>query len=303
MSNPTSTRACYTCARIANLMPKPGDLRLFGTWDFKWPHGHTVTIAFQKLVGDEKGARLAKHRQAFLDAIEPWKRSRARIKFATAERDLPAPANEREAKSYLQGHVPISYDVLVSFADMPQTLPITERRPGEVEVDTQSSELGSYSRRVDYGVPTLFVGPAAGRSREAHFERTWFTATACHEFGHALGLAHTHQNPLFRVSQPTPDVTNKTIEQLTDAFPAARPPEGQQEIEEEIVLPWPHVVAASGGAIAYSDWLMPPGADLDRLSVMAHFGWSIIANGARDGSQLTEPTPFDLEQLETIYQP
>jgi hypothetical protein len=305
MSNSQSTRVCYTCHALART-PGGTDLRLFGTWDFKWSHGHTVVVAFQRIVGDSKDELLTRYKDLFKAAVAPWRDSGASIKFTFANQDLPPPVDAQSAQSQLDGHALVNYDVLVSFAQLRQRLPRTERDPEGADVDTQSSELGSYARRVDYGVPTLFVGPAFERSAEQHLEDSWFAATACHEFGHALGLAHTHQNPRYRANPKaeSPKLDEDTFKDLQALFPASRPPNGQAEIEEEIELDWPHVGPPSTGAIPFSDWLdVPLSPALDQVSVMTHFGWSIISRSNTLAPLLTRPTQFDYEQLRAVYPP
>jgi hypothetical protein len=53
---------------------------------------------------------------------------------------------------------------------------------------------------VDYGTPTLFVGPMHRNfaSLASYYSEPLAQTMVLHEFGHALGLAHEHQNPEFR---------------------------------------------------------------------------------------------------------
>ena len=108
-----------------------------------------------------------------LTELAEWKAHELRNLSIYRERTLwlPAPARAsgapRSAKSALNASDPaITYDVLVSFMPLPLTLPETAQHAA-VTLQHEVSELGRYARRIEYGVPTAFLGPRAS------FEGTW----------------------------------------------------------------------------------------------------------------------------------
>lgn len=178
---------------------------IMGTWDYKWPLGSVIRVAFQRPAGftpeDFQAARAA------VQAIaERWHDDKAAIRFdfSTPDFDVPATRGEKvhpRQRSDNLGGSWREYDVLVSLAPLPLTLEdtITEENPFQ-DVFLPLSQLGTYARRIDYGTPTLFVGPMHQNfeSLAAYYSEPLAQNMVLHEFGHALGLAHEHQNPILR---------------------------------------------------------------------------------------------------------
>ena len=304
----------------ASRRSRPPD-KLTGTWDFKWPVGTQIRVAFQRLPNDVAGIDYEYAKSVVDEKLRVWLRGRTsdgiappRLSYALVG-DLPAPPNSsggrRPAKSCLTRHQPIAYDVLVSFLPLPVVLPIGERHPEELLVGTPASALGRYARRTDYGIPTLYVGPLvtfAGRWQE------WFTSaegvfTVAHELGHVLGLPHETQNP-YVDALPWRDLDEMVsiVEgrgELAPEVPVA------SFIKEEIQERWP-------GPREFSDWREPAavasnGYDFD--SVMAKPSYRCLLEGVHDYrctpagceiyqqelQRLNDPTASDLRHLLTMY--
>jgi len=103
---------------------------LSGTWDFKWPIGTEIRIAFQELPDDVGGIDFEKAKTTVDDMLHVWLGGRDDIAKPLLRHhvvgDLPAPPRAengvRRAQSLSGGQV-IDYDVLVSFLPLPVVLP------------------------------------------------------------------------------------------------------------------------------------------------------------------------------------
>lgn len=200
------------CIRLArgfdhqrhSLATRPGPI--MGTWDYKWPLGSVLRVAFQRPAGVDAGDFVAT-RQAVREIAERWHDPRAAISFSFDAPDFEVPAKKSgqehpRRRSEIVGRDWREYDLLVSLTPLPLTLEdtITDEEPLQ-DVFLPFSQIGTYARRSDYGVPTLFVGPMKNSPRLADYYQEPLAQTmVLHEFGHALGLAHEHQNPLMRAS-------------------------------------------------------------------------------------------------------
>lgn len=168
-----------------------------GTWDFKWPLGTAIRVAFQRPnLPSEHDFDQARHEVIRL--AQRWEDQLAAVLAANPNRgitagefrqrgirltfpeelifDAPDPSTtvlgDEHRSPFLTNDARRSqYDVLVSFAD----LPLTRRRSrvvrqpatkaslaapssGVEHVTAPTSELGAYARRFDFGLPTVYLG-------------------------------------------------------------------------------------------------------------------------------------------------
>jgi hypothetical protein len=268
-----------------------------GTWDFKWPRGSKIRIAFQRLPASMNPLRLApvkdiviKHAAKWADVLPPGS-----VTFEFVDQDLDAPLGEPadasarpEPDRHRSPFEPNTqsapeYDVLVSLADLPLTLFDEFRGERDVErVELPFSELGTYARRADYGTPTIYLGRfgSAVHGRDAdefarYFDEPLAAHVIVHEFGHVLGLPHTHQHP--RLVFASAVVHGGTIKERRDGIDAARKQFYRTEDEIRRTISGMLGVELSDEAIqeqllngwrgneAFSDWV-----ELTREEIEAH---------------------------------
>lgn len=179
---------------------------IMGTWDYKWPLGSKVRVAFQRPKAC-KPSDFKKAKATIIELAKGWHDKRAAIEFDFSAPDFEPPDDGRtpepQRRSDISGTTWRSYDVLVSLEQLPVTIddPITIDPPPQT-VFLPFAQLGTYARRVDFGTPTMFVGPIHEvASLAEHYATDPVARTmVVHEFGHALGLAHEHQSPKFRAA-------------------------------------------------------------------------------------------------------
>ncbi|HET9956017.1 MAG TPA: hypothetical protein VFQ61_16035 [Polyangiaceae bacterium] len=206
-------------------------VEVMGTWDFKWPLGSKIRVAFQQPSSREiNEADFLESVQIIKQLAELWIKAAPHQAAPNIEFDWSPPPFSRADPtdpqngstfafpSGKQEYRARDYDVLISL----DTLPRGKRDPATLERVQRnflpSSELGSFARRVDYGVPTAYLGPFAGQAsadgefRLAHYYKTNSIARfyVIHEFGHILGLAHTHQSRSRRATLPPEAVARLT---------------------------------------------------------------------------------------------
>jgi hypothetical protein len=261
-------------------------------------------------------------------ALEAWipasgSLSLPNLSWELLDEYLPAPAEPNIARSdpNLLARTPfIEHDVLVSFAPLPVRIPETSERAAR-EVNYPRSELGTYARRTEYGVPTIYLGPHAAFLDS--MPETWLDSpegkfTLVHELGHVFGMAHEQQNPIRKGElnwRPIEDM--REIARLRNTLTPVQNNDLELFIRSEITDKWPGDDTGS-----FSDWREPPVvqdgfADFD--SVMAKPVYRcFLANrhGAEnfdcrnekvcrveqsEFNRLARPTDSDLRQLVAMY--
>jgi hypothetical protein len=288
-----------------------------GTLDFKWPRHKTIVVAFQAL--PEKDAKQGPDLKAWIKEFKAraaaWLTHGVGLKFEYLGQPLPAPSQVTVNGETLYGArsaidqktVFIDYDLLISFASMPMWFEPPGAAP--VKLTGQASVLGAYAQRANWGNPTMLLGPnvnqLANKTRHDHLKSAAFKHIVAHEIGHALGLAHEHQNPKYHRAKLVAIVDDTSLKGKLDAlgsefntvFDAA-------ELNREVRDPWPMPDPA------WSEWREWVGqSDTTRpedLSVMVYPEWStFLKNSAAFvgpvGTRHSGPTDSDLRQLKAMY--
>jgi len=327
-----------------NILAQPTVPAIRGTWDFKWPRGTKIRVAFQQTVADWGFPDIGLLMKHFECHVGLWKIQDTNLSIEFVRELLPAPApvngktatlwHARSSLSEDCGHHPsvIDYDILVSFARLPAFV----RPPGSSTMETvsaQSSVLGSYALRLGYGIPTMFVGPHESLCKTPQDASDYFLGRdkifqfiVCHEMGHALGLAHEHQNPYYRTMhgirpgmvQPARveavlrhvggplrslSMRGSTGSDLNvQPFKQPLSEDDLAEIDAELRNDWPDPDGSP-----FSDWRTYESRveSLEASTIMAHPGWDEILSNAPlskvfKPSQVA-PTPADLGHLRKMY--
>ena len=312
------------------------DGRMYGTWDFKWPQGSQIDVQFQALPADQlsglqgmgavpPGFHLSAEEAALIAQGKDEFGKLTRVVECLAQRWLKGSGNDARVTLVFSHDHPVpldisngdpvqDYDVLVSLA----TLPLgrgTAQTQEDVEnvVFLPGSELGRYCQRVDYGVPTTYLGtrPFYDGTPSEYFHSNEFWHWCVHEFGHVLGLPHEHQNPKVQAKiaagmKTPPEVQKILALALGDTRNETPNPRiTLAEVEEEITTAWP-VPRGADGAFLYSDLRDYPEGKVpdDSDSVMFHIYWQRLllkAEGNEPPRFLESPTPGDLAQVRAMY--
>ncbi len=304
--------------RLTNAASDDG--RVYGTWDFKWPQGTVIRVAFQDWPGgaaELDGIKFnpqGREEPRLLGGNSGYARL-TRIVECLARRWLVHEPNinfEFHHDKYIPGPPELpDYDVLVSLAKLP-----LDQTGHELQADGSSkalqqkyflpgSQLGRYAQRIDYGVPTTYLGKREhlAASMADYFSSPEFRHWVIHEFGHVLGLPHEQQNPNLKGR-----ITLKPIERLVEilasslGYPKSAPQDiTPEEVDEEIIRQWPTL-----DQVPFCDFRTYRQDDLtdDSTSVMFHLYWQrLLANGPEDAPPryYEEPRPRDLEAVGRMY--
>jgi hypothetical protein len=248
-----------------------------GTWDFKWPLGSKIRIAFQKLPpGQEQ--RLGrddfrKAKEAVMVLARSWQLPPT-LTLDFQAYDLEPPFEEvdsdmdRHRSAFLPEEVEAKpYDVLISLQNLPVVKVDPFRGAGceKEEVALPVSALGSYARRADYGAPTMYLG-RFGRFIDddfvGYFHKPLVKNIVVHEFGHMLGLPHLHQHPHLIAPKSLSSMMRERIDQLDKARGAfykstedvKRMLSGVLGIEIPPEVVEDHLIRVWRGNEAFSDW-------------------------------------------------
>jgi len=309
------------------------DGRVYGTWDFKWPQGYRIKVAFQEWNGgavDFDTVRFVPENaseKAVIGTARGYGRL-TRIVECLASRWLSGSPNirfefdheHRVATKVTARNCDNTYDVLVSLSPLPRFQPRMVLQIGGAEGAKPAkyflpgSELGRYAQRVDYGVPTTYLGKRRylRASLEDYFGSQEFQHWTIHEFGHVLGLVHEQQNPnIF------PRIHLKPLDQvvaiLRRSLGYPEPPHGasrtlvdgeeitKDEVEEELSQAWP---ALPGNPFCdFREY--GPGVPIDDTSsVMFHLYWArLLKGGSEDAPPVyySKPHERDLAALQQMY--
>jgi hypothetical protein len=247
-------RRSFSNSARANLTNR---VEVLGTWDFKWSLGTQIRVAFQRPRSDDVSDKdFGEACEEIRSLAQTWLTSAAMVaapnigfrwvdvEFAPSDDTDPqngSPFEDPDERTYLER----DYDVLVSL----DALPLGKRDPRTLSrtqrIVLPTSELGSFARRLDYGVPSMYVGPFAGVGGSLpEYYRTNSIARyyVIHEFGHVLGLAHAHQSPVYRESlaqqHPQVDKALKDIVTLAAELQQLRglTDPGEQLVERELAV-------------------------------------------------------------------
>jgi hypothetical protein len=289
-----------------------------GTWDFKWPQGAKIRVAFQRPPGVST-SELANAKAAIIALARRWHNPINPLSFSFDTPDFGLPEVKAQGKhpqnrSSTAGEAWREYDVLVSLEQINGLVRVDTIGGNTQHIFMPQSEIGSYARRIDFGAPTMFLGPMPSHVGKLDAYYTSGNAImemmVVHEFGHALGLVHEHQSPVARaalgLSSGSYDL-DKARNILIQRFgvPAGALPQSAETTEfltAHLDLEWP-------GNQRFSDWrTYPAGSALDSIMSVAYHDCALSSNPHRCTPSscnvmkvLTAPTADDFAALGAMY--
>lgn len=183
------------------------------------------------------------------------------------------------------------------------------------------AELGCYADRLDYGVPSMYLGPVAAFAEdlpsaicerlvayftESHTHQHQMARAVVHEFGHALGMPHENQNPRCGTCPRT--LSGNELDGLRELYERVLKinpdeiPNFEQTTRNEF-LPWPD-------AQEFSDWtphIHSTGGPAESVMTTAHAAFVALGSeipcsvAFENFLRKTSPTPHDLLRLQHMY--
>jgi len=257
-----------------------------GTWDFKWPLGTEIRVAFQRPpkptnedAFDKARREVIKLAQRWEDAISEQLASNKDVDAAdfflngirlTFPDDLifdpPGQyqniVDEEHRSPFLVDEYRRQYDVLVSFEDLPinrhrasADTKRDESRLGAVEdvgierVASPTSELGCYARRRDFGIPTVYIGRFGADGQGKPLDEYYTYPLVQHVVVHEFGhvLGLAHEH-----QNPNLDRTPyRQPDEIRDTYAKIFRLEpghiSDRDVVEQVTEAWP-------GSAHFSDW-------------------------------------------------
>lgn len=319
---PRSPRASRVQAPGVQLLA----VEIAGTWDFKWPLGTQIRIAFQRPRGLGK-SEFARGKSRVEEYARLWSALLSEsacdlsLRFTGLELDPPLGPEHSTTDQHRSSFAPTQpsqhpYDVLISLDDLPITRvdPFQSYGARLEPIDFPISELGSYARRLDYGVPTLYLGRFAGARKlygddfQEYFDSPLAQNIVVHELGHMLGLPHLHQHPRLLANRASHYASARKIQDDLAVLLSESP--SVELVERNVLVAWP-------GNYEFSDWPELSSEDVERHaknseldSIMTHPYYRFFAQSAgqvpaqsaiRELEVRCEPGALDRAMLKRMY--